>query len=216
MSKEIYVALLDSGCRFKTYEKFSIKANKKGICKISEIEDIKFEHGNIIGEIINDTNIHIYDIQVFNEQLSTSPIEVYYALNYLLDKKVDVINMSLGFKENYKEIKEVCEKLIKKGVTIVCSYPRKSSISIYPASYEDVIKVTSEGMCKDDKVVALYPNKLFFGANPFSKNKEVAGSSVAVAKFTKEYCKYLKKGYSKEEILEEFSKRRVHEPIKHR
>lgn len=216
MGKDIYVAILDSGCRFDTYEKVSIQLSEQYQCEITEPKNINFEHGDVIGNIINQENIHIYDIQVFNEQLRTTPIQVFYALNYLLDKKVDVISMSLGFKDNYKEIKELCEKLIKKGVTIVCSYPRKSSQSIYPASYENIIKVTSEGMCEDNKVVALYPENLFFGANPFSKNKDVAGSSVAVAKFTSEFCSFLKQGFRKNEILNEFSKRRVNEPIRNK
>ena len=72
---------------------------------------------------------------------------------------------------------------------------------------KNVIKVTSEGKCMDDKVVVLDKDKLFFGANPFSTVKNVAGSSVAVAKFTKEFCYYIKKGFSKIEIIEEFSKR---------
>ena len=212
MCKEIYVAILDSGCSFKTYEKLSVQIDDNNDCEISEQKSINFNHGNVIANIIKAENINIYDIQVFNENLTTTPIQVFHALKYLLDKKIDVINLSLGFTTNFSEIKELCEKLIKKGVTIIASYPRRSNTSIYPASYDDVIKVTSEFMVKDDKVVALEAEKLFFGANPFSDKKEVAGSSVAVAKFTSEFCKYLKKGYSKEEILKEFSQRRVNEP----
>ncbi len=214
MSKDIYVAIIDSGCKFKTFENYSIQLNEDNSCEIKEIENINFEHGNVIGNIIKDENIFIYDIQVFNKQLNTTPVQVYEALKLLLNKKVDVINLSLGFNQNYKEIKEICQKLLRKGVTIVCSYPRRSRDDVYPASYDGVIKVTSEGMCSDEKVVSLFADKLFFGANPFSSNKEVVGSSVAVAKFTSEYCKYLKRGFTKEQILEEFSKRVVNEPYK--
>ena len=212
MSKEVFVAIIDSGCKFETYEKYSIQLQKDNTCLIKYIENINFEHGNVIGNIIKGENIFIYDIQVFNEQLSTTPMQVYEALKLMLNKKVDVINLSLGFNENYKEIKEMCEKLIEKGVTIVSSYPRTARNHTYPASYNNVIKVTSEGMCNDEKVVSLEANKLFFGANPFSSKKEVAGSSVAVARFTSEYCNYLKKGFSKKQILNEFSKRVVNEP----
>ncbi len=204
MNKDVYIALLDSGCRFETYEKVSIKQDK-----IEKIKEIHFEHGNIIGDIIKDKNIYIYDIQIFHKSLSTNPICVYNALKYLLDKKIDIINMSLGFKENYKEIEDICRKLIKKGVSIVCSYPRRSEYHIYPASYDDIIKVTSEGRCSDDKIVALYPDKLFFGANPFSKDEKISGSSIAAAKFTREFSYYLKQGFSKKDILEEFSKRNL-------
>ncbi|MDY3201386.1 MAG: S8/S53 family peptidase [Arcobacter sp.] len=211
MSKEIYVALIDSGCSFETYEKIAIDVENNEI-KIEKQKDINFEHGNVIGNIIRDKNINIYDIQVFDKNLSTTPNHIFGALNYLKDKKVDVISMSLGLKTNYKEIEELINEFIKKGVVIVSSFPRRGEDLVYPASYSGVIKVTSEGMCKDDKVVVLEKEKLFFGANPFSSVKNVAGSSVAVAKFTKEFCFYLKKGLKKEEILEEFSKRIVNEP----
>ncbi len=211
MSKEIYVALIDSGCSFETYEKIAIDVENNEI-KIEKQKDINFEHGNVIGNIIRDENINIYDIQVFDKNLSTTPNHIFGALNYLKDKKVDVISMSLGLKTNYKEIEELINEFIKKGVVIVSSFPRRGEDLVYPASYSGVIKVTSEGMCKDDKVVVLEKEKLFFGANPFSSVKNVAGSSVAVAKFTKEFCFYLKKGLKKEEILEEFSKRIVNEP----
>ena len=212
MNKEIFVAILDSGCSFDTFDKVSIQIDDVHDCKITEQKKINFTHGDVIANIIKAENINIYDIQVFNESLTTTPIQVFYALKYLLDKKIDVINLSLGFTSNFSEIKELCEELIKKGVTIIASYPRRSNTNIYPASYDEVIKVTSEFMVKDEKVVALEAEKLFFGANPFSDKKEVAGSSVAVAKFTREFCDYLKQGYSKEEILNEFSTRRVYEP----
>ena len=211
MSKEVYVALIDSGCSFETYEKIAIDVENNEI-KIEKQKDINFEHGNVIGNIIRDENINIYDIQVFDKNLSTTPNHIFGALNYLKDKKVDVISMSLGLKTNYKEIEELINEFIKKGVVIVSSFPRRGEDLVYPASYSGVIKVTSEGMCLDDKVVALDKEKLFFGANPFSNVKNVAGSSVAVAKFTKEFCFYLKKGLKKEEILEEFSKRIINEP----
>ena len=211
MNKEIFVAILDSGCSFDTFDKVSVQIDDNNDCEISEQKKINFNHGDVIANIIKAENINIYDIQVFNENLTTTPIQVFHALKYLLDKKVDVINLSLGFTSNFVEIKELCEKLIKKGVTIIASYPRRSNTNIYPASYDEVIKVTSEFMAKDEKVVALESEKLFFGANPFSNKKEVTGSSVSVAKFTSEFCEYLKKGYTKEEILNEFSQRRVNE-----
>ena len=212
MNKNINVAILDSGCSFETFKKLkiSIDENQKPIFK--EQDKINFTHGDVIANIIKQEGVNIYDIQVFDKKLLTSPLHIYHALDFLLNKEIDVVSMSLGLTSNYKEIKEICTKLQEKGVTIVASYPRRSEIHTYPSSYDGVIKVTSEGMCEDDKVVSLDENSDYFGANPFSSNKEVAGSSVAVAKFTSEYCQYLLQGFTKDEILKEFSKRKVDEP----
>lgn len=209
MSKRVKVAIIDSGCHFETFDKVAVFVDENHQVTYSKQCDINLTHGNVIGNIIKDECIDILDIQVFNENLATTPLHIFYALQYLADKEVDVINLSLGLNSNYKEIEEMCTSLIQSGVTIVASYPRRSTMSVFPASYDGVIKVTSEGLCKNDKVVGLDDNLEYFGANPFSSIKEVSGSSVAVAKFTREYSQYLLKGFEKREILEEFSKRRV-------
>ncbi|MFW2579907.1 hypothetical protein, partial [Aliarcobacter butzleri] len=70
MCKEDFVALIDSGCNIETYEKIAIHIENNRI-KIKNQNNIKFEHGNVIGNIIKVENINIYDIQVFNENLTT-------------------------------------------------------------------------------------------------------------------------------------------------
>ena len=112
MSKDIFVALIDSGCTFETHEKIAIKVENNKTFTTTQNE-IKYKHGDIIGQIISfSENIKLYDIQVFDENLRTTPSHIIGALTYLLDKKVDVINMSLGLKTNYKEIEDLCKAYI--------------------------------------------------------------------------------------------------------
>lgn len=211
MSKDIFVALIDSGCTFKTHEKFAIKVENNKIFTTTQSE-IKYKHGDVIGDIISfDENIKIYDIQVFDENLRTTPSHIVGALTYLLDKKVDVINMSLGLKTNYKEIEDLCKKLNSKGVTIISSFPRSGANFIFPASYDEVISVTSDGKCEENKISCVNVKKSLFGANPFSKVEAVGGSSVSVARFTKYFCENLQKGYRKEEILLKIKKGYLYE-----
>ena len=201
MSKDIFVALIDSGCRFETFEKVAVnvKDNKTEIVNQS---DVKYKHGDIIGKIItSNENIKLYDIQVFDKDLKTTPLHIIGALEYLKDKKVDVINMSLGLKTNYKEIEDLCNYFTSNGVTIISSFPRSGADFVFPASYDEVISVTSDGKCQENEISCIDNNKLLFGANPFSGIEGVGGSSVAVAKFTKYFCEQLQKGYKKEEIL---------------
>lgn len=206
MPKDIFVALIDSGCTFETYEKVAIKVENNKILTTSQNE-IKYKHGDVIGEIISSNkNIKLYDIQVFDENLRTTPSHIVGALTYLLDKKVDVINMSLGLKTNYKEIEDLCKNLSSKGVIIISSFPRSGADFVFPASYDEVISVTSDGKCQENEISCIDLEKSLFGANPFSKVEGVGGSSVAVAKFTKYFCEKLQKDLSKEEILTEIKK----------
>ncbi len=206
MSKEIFVALIDSGCTFETHEKIAIKVENNKILTTTKNE-IKYKHGDVIGKIIfSNENIKIYDIQVFDENLRTTPSHIIGALTYLLDKKVDVINMSLGLKTNYKEIEDLCKKLSSNGVTIISSFPRSGADFVFPASYDEVISVTSDGKCRENEVSCVDIKKSLFGANPFSKEEGVGGSSVAVARFTKYFSECLQKGLTKEKILNQIKK----------
>jgi|GEM_PF-3396957 len=206
MPKDIFVALIDSGCTFETHEKLAIKVENNKILTTTQNE-IKYKHGDVIGEIISSNkNIKLYDIQVFNENLKTTPSHIIGALTYLLDKKVDVINMSLGLKTNYKEIEDLCKKLSSKGVTIISSFPRSGADFVFPASYDEVISVTSDGKCQENEISCIDLEKSLFATNPFSKVEGVGGSSVAVARFTKYFSESLQKGLTKEEILNEIKK----------
>lgn len=206
MPKDIFVALIDSGCTFESHEKLAIKVENNKIITTNQNE-IKYKHGDVIGKIISSNeNIKLYDIQVFDENLRTTPSHIVGALTYLLDKKVDVINMSLGLKTNYKEIEDLCKKLISKGVTIISSFPRSGADFVFPASYDEVISVTSDGKCSENEISCIDLGKSLYGANPFSNVEGVGGSSVAVAKFTKYFCEQLQKGLNKEEILNEIKR----------
>ncbi|AXX92763.1 hypothetical protein CPU12_02730 [Malaciobacter molluscorum LMG 25693] len=201
MKKDIFVAIIDSGCSFDTYKKVAIKEDNFEL-KVVNQNSINLGHGNEIGKIISTCdNAKIYDIQIFENRLNISALYLYKAFEYLLDKKVDVINLSLGILTNYKEIEDICYELIKRGVTIISSFPKSGQNFVYPASYKDVICVTSDGRCKGFDISYLDDNLELFGCNPFSSKKNVTGSSVAVAKFTKIFCEYLSEGFSKEQIL---------------
>ena len=206
MIKDIFVALIDSGCRFETFEKVAVNV-KDDKTEIVNQSDVKYKHGDVIGSIIcSNKNVKLYDIQVFNENLVTTPLHIIKALEYLKTKKVDVINMSLGLGTNYKEIEDLCKYFSSKGVTIISSFPRSGAEFVFPASYDEVISVTSDGRCEENSISCIDSSKSLFGANPLSNTQGVGGSSVAVAKFTKFFCEYLQKGYKKEEIFKEIKK----------
>lgn len=62
MSKDIFVALIDSGCTFETHEKIAIKVENNKILTTTQ-NKIKYKHGDVIGEIISSNeNIKLYII----------------------------------------------------------------------------------------------------------------------------------------------------------
>lgn len=197
--RKVNIALIDSGTTLKCKENITV-CIQDGIVSIKPQESIDLLHGDTIAKIIDDEFVTIYDIQVFTKTLTTSPLQIYTALEYLLDKDIDIISMSLGLTTNYEEIEDICQKLLAKGVTIIASYPRSGETEVFPASYDGVLKVTADGKCEGYEISILDDN--LFGANPHSNIKGLSGSSIAVAKFTKKYSSYLATQENKTQILQ--------------
>ena len=195
--KKINIALIDSGTKLKCTENIKIEIINNKV-EITPQEKVIHLHGDVLANIIDDSFVNIYDIQIFNENLTCSPQHIFEALKYLEKKDIDIISMSLGFTTNYKEIAESCNRLLKKGTFIVSSYPREGQKAVYPACYDGVIRVTADGRCIDDEIAVIDDN--FYATNPHSDIEQIAGSSVSVAKFTKVFSKYLHEGLTKTEI----------------
>jgi subtilisin family serine protease len=87
------------------------------------------------------------DSQV-NETRTSNTItpRVIEAVNYAIEKKMDVLNLSLGWpkKEDTQEVREVFKKAYAAGITIVAAAGNDgNSMQLYPCSYPEVICVGS-------------------------------------------------------------------------
>lgn len=149
----IKVAVIDSGCSIKPMEDSRIE---KGISFIHYEEGFKLEkndnyfdllgHGTTCIDIILQIApaAEIVPIKVFNSKLETSIEILVEAINYAIEKKVDIINLSLGTKlpEALYPLYSACEKAKGKEIIII-SANANTEIDSYPAIFENVISVVS-------------------------------------------------------------------------
>lgn len=69
------------------------------------------------------------------------------AVNYAINLKVDIINMSLGSSQNIPELYEIIKKAINNNILVVCAAGNKGDSDYltneldYPGAYEEVIEV---------------------------------------------------------------------------
>lgn len=146
------VAILDSGINLE-----NIETNKQVVGGISFIYDPKtgeiinddcFEdengHGtscaSMIKRIAPDTNFYI--VKILDNNAKTNSKALLIALNYLLEKDIRLINLSLATIEEkyFEEISEICNLLKQRGKIIVCSLDNRNNRS-FPAVLDSVIGV---------------------------------------------------------------------------
>ncbi len=101
-------------------------------------------HGSCVAFCINkhckDARLHV--INIYGEKPITYSALLHEALIYLLDKNVDIINISLSVDGSTykKEIEEALHQLFMQGKAVVCSV-KNGEKSSFPANNDDCIGV---------------------------------------------------------------------------
>lgn len=220
--KKIKIAIIDSGV--DDSHPFLLGKEIKGITITNDgvytgAKDT-FGHGTAIYTIISTSEYisDIINIKIEGIEEGVDEKLLYIALDYI-DKNldVDIINMSLGTNmvQSTKCWREICDKLINKGVIIVSAFDNTGSIA-YPAALENVIGVTNSPLCKKkNEFVFFYDKMVNIGAmgnvqrvawkNPkFIMN---AGNSFACAYVTKQCISYMhNKEMTINELLDSFKR----------
>ena len=137
------IAVIDTGIDYScTYFKdimggvaFLVEDNK--IFMSDEYSD-EVGHGTQVCSIIKRycSNALFYIIKIYGYEQKTSSLLLLQALEHLLDKDVDFVNLSLAVnsKTNIVDISRILDKLSKQGKIIISSVKNRSSQS-FPANY---------------------------------------------------------------------------------
>lgn len=106
-------------------------------------------HSNDVCNIIvrENRNAEIILISIIDERKITKLDLLIEALEILLVKKIDIINISLGiesseYTEKIKKLYRLCEKFYNMGIPIISSYSNKH-IATFPAAFNNVIGIDS-------------------------------------------------------------------------
>ncbi|MBK3497205.1 S8 family serine peptidase [Viridibacillus sp. YIM B01967] len=217
--KKTKIAILDSGINKQYMTTNAITKSYNVITNQNKTND-EFDHGTKVASIIIDdkiginTNVEIFDIQVINEKGQTTVKNVCEGISKAIEYKAEIINMSLGFNSNSKQLHNCINKALKKNIILVASSgDTMSDQSDYPAEYKDVISVSAIDEKKElfafsstGKIDFLAP-----GVNITTKNTKGdyitnEGSSLASANFTGVLSIYLNKNMDRKEI---FSKKNI-------
>ncbi|WP_390617326.1 S8 family serine peptidase [Maricurvus nonylphenolicus] len=133
--------------------------------------------------------------QVFRDKWATTPEQVAAALDWLVEQGTQVINLSLGLRQDRPVVRLACERAIARGVVLVAASPAQGA-AVYPSAYPGIIRATGDARCSVDEISFLDSAQADFGACVRSPVEGVVGASVGTAYLTGHIAQHLGKGGS--------------------
>lgn len=156
--KKIKVAILDSGL---DYDEDLPAVEKKDFLGEEELHPLYQDmtgHGTSVASLIcareNEdritgiaANVELYIGRIFGYGNDAPVDRVVKAVNWAIDRKVNIIHMSFGTQEYSGELEDAIEKAYKSGILIIAAAgnagqaPEDESTIEYPAAFDNVISV---------------------------------------------------------------------------
>lgn len=120
--------------------------------------------------------------QVFHQRLTTTALQVAQAIDWLVAQQVEVINLSLGLRNDRAVLAAACERACAAGV-IVCAASPARGAPVYPAAYPGVWRVTGDARCALDQWSWLATGQADYGAHVAAPagSEQGAGASLGCA-----------------------------------
>lgn len=128
--ENIKVAIVDSGIK-DVVNGITIFYDGEKINKYDDDYDIDLiNHGTLVANIYKNfnKNVELYSVKIFHDELTCTIEELIAAIEWCIEKEVNVLNISCGFKENniedrelIEKLKIICEKACLNGIIIVAS-----------------------------------------------------------------------------------------------
>jgi len=157
----VVVAVIDSGID-STHPDLKNRLDSRGynfVDKNTDVTDVE-GHGTAVAGLIaaetnnaigiagagGQVNVKILPIKTVDSDGYSYLSDVIKAIDYAIDKDVNVINLSMGSDEPSDLENEAIQRALSAGITVVASagnleYPSRRDIYCYPASYDGVISV---------------------------------------------------------------------------
>ena len=131
------VAIIDSGI-FRHVDFRDCIINGKNFTEEGNSQNTtdNFGHGTHIAGIIHsiEPKIELLDIKVLDRYGKGDTEDITEAIYYAIDNKSDIINISISFEDEDKEIEKAIELAKDKNITVVCASGNNKKIE-YPAKY---------------------------------------------------------------------------------
>lgn len=207
------VAVIDDGISHATYKRgcHSLSLTSKKIV-IENKFHTETSHGDIICNTIlnNVSNCEIYSVKIKKDhRTSVSIANLYIALCWCIQAKIDVINVSLGSTSVYdiKILKKILYLLKKNNIFLVSAMSNDGLVT-YPASLDGVIGVKGVDCEEGDIFFEHHPldggNISGYSKQVFFENQYLSCNSFFTPEVTSSLCNYIKRNGTKKIKISDF------------
>lgn len=161
-----------------------------------ESDDFQFDDKNLnklMNEKIQGVNpyINIYSARVLDDNNETTVSRLIAALEWAIEKDVDIININCGISKDNKQLYDVIKKAYNKGILIIAAAGNDKSIQ-YPAKYSEVMAVgsvkctgeQSSASATGEELEVVAPGQDVTSYGPFGILDSYSGSSMAAPQVT--------------------------------
>ncbi|SEQ04603.1 Subtilase family protein [Amphritea atlantica] len=162
---------------------------------LTPVIDDQLGHGSALLEVIAEQapDAEFAIAQIFTERLATTPAQVAAAIDWLVEQQVDLINLSLGLRNDREILRTACERALAAGVIICASSPAKGD-PVYPSAYPGVLRMTGDARCENPQQLSCLKTQYAdFGGYVTARNG-VIGASAGCAQLTGHIGRYLSQG----------------------
>ena len=159
---------------------------------LADAEPDQLGHGSHIIDTIHQVapDTCFYLAQVFQQRFTTSTGQVSAAIDWLVEQQVDVINMSLGLRQDRESLRDSIQAALNAGIVICASSPAKGD-PVYPAAYSGVFRMTGDARCAAEEWSYLETEYADFGGYVKSADGQQAGASMGTARMSGHVCNLL-------------------------
>lgn len=166
------------------------------------------EHGTQLAQIIrwNAHSAELLDARAFIAGHPSSAARIASAIDWLVEQKADLINMSFGLQSDREVLEQAVKRAQQAGIICIASTPAQGA-SVYPASYDAVIAVSGDARCSagEFSLFSRGPQWHFGAANggPSHRAHERGhGASYACAHLSGYLAQLMQSGISRDRLLE--------------
>lgn len=197
--EKIKVAVLDSGIDYS--EDIDVKERLNfipGQDNVSVLYEDSTGHGTCIAGILAakdnelgitgiNSNIELYSARVLDYNNSSRVSRIIDAINWAIEKKVNILSLSFGTTTNSEALHDAIKKAQEHNILIVAAAGNEAQVE-YPAAYPEVIAVgsigtdglISESSATGEELELVAPGEQILSTGAFDGVMTCAGTSMAV------------------------------------
>lgn len=158
-------------------------------------------HGTEIGKILfrEAPTVEVISLQILDKDNRCKVEALIAALEFCIQKRVDIINMSLGItvlpREKFLKLEKICAKVEKAGIIAFAAHNNDEKKESYPANFKTVVGVKANIMTKEFCEVDLENKDMIFADSllyvPRMRHQICKGNSYLTAFVVGIYCNYV-------------------------